>query len=59
GTNYCDIGFAVDERHRQVIAVAALDNLVKGGAGNAVQCLNIRFGLPERAGLDFIGLHPA
>jgi len=58
GTNYCDVGFAIDARHQQVIALAALDNLVKGGAGNAVQCLNIRFGLPERAGLDFIGLHP-
>ena len=58
GTNYCDVGFALDEQHRQVVAIAALDNLVKGGAGNAVQCLNIRFGLPERAGLDFIGLHP-
>ncbi|HST48459.1 N-acetyl-gamma-glutamyl-phosphate reductase [Jatrophihabitans sp.] len=58
GTNYCDVGFAVDEQHQQVLAIAALDNLVKGGAGNAVQCLNIRFGLPEHAGLDFIGLHP-
>ena len=58
GTNCCDVGFALDEQHRQVVAVAALDNLVKGGAGNAVQCLNIRFGLPERAGLEFIGLHP-
>jgi N-acetyl-gamma-glutamyl-phosphate/LysW-gamma-L-alpha-aminoadipyl-6-phosphate reductase len=58
GTNYCDVGFAVDEPNQQVIAIAALDNLVKGGAGNALQCLNIRFGLPERAGLDFIGLHP-
>jgi len=58
GTNYCDVGFAVDEANQQVIAVAALDNLVKGGAGNALQCLNIRFGLPERTGLDFIGLHP-
>lgn len=58
GTNYCDVGFAIDTEHRQVIAVAALDNLVKGGAGNALQCLNIRFGLAERAGLDFIGLHP-
>lgn len=58
GTNYCDVGFAVDERHRQVVVIAALDNLMKGGAGNAVQCLNVRFGLPERAGLDFIGLHP-
>jgi len=58
GTNYCDIGFALDEPNRQVVLVSALDNLVKGGAGNAVQCLNIRFGLPERAGLDFLGLHP-
>jgi N-acetyl-gamma-glutamyl-phosphate/LysW-gamma-L-alpha-aminoadipyl-6-phosphate reductase len=58
GTNYCDVGFAIDSTHRQVIAVAALDNLVKGGAGNALQCLNIRFGLAERSGLDFFGLHP-
>jgi N-acetyl-gamma-glutamyl-phosphate/LysW-gamma-L-alpha-aminoadipyl-6-phosphate reductase len=58
GTNYCDVGFALDARHQQVLAIAALDNLVKGGAGNAVQCLNVRFGLPERAGLDAIGLHP-
>jgi N-acetyl-gamma-glutamyl-phosphate/LysW-gamma-L-alpha-aminoadipyl-6-phosphate reductase len=58
GTNYCDVGFAVDEQHQQVVVIAALDNLVKGGAGNALQCLNIRFGLPERSGLDFIGLHP-
>jgi N-acetyl-gamma-glutamyl-phosphate/LysW-gamma-L-alpha-aminoadipyl-6-phosphate reductase len=58
GTNYCDVGFAIDEQHQQVLAIAALDNLVKGGAGNALQCLNVRFGLPERTGLDFIGLHP-
>lgn len=58
GTNYCDVGFAVDEQHRQVLAIAALDNLVKGGAGNALQCLNIRLGLPERTGLGFLGLHP-
>jgi [amino group carrier protein]-6-phospho-L-2-aminoadipate/5-phospho-L-glutamate reductase len=58
GTNYCDVGFAVDQQNQQVVAIAALDNLVKGGAGNALQCLNIRFGLPERTGLDFIGLHP-
>ena len=44
GSNYCDVGFAVDGTTR-VTAVAALDNLVKGGAGNAVQCLNIRLGL--------------
>lgn len=56
GTNFCDVGFAVDGD--RVLAVAALDNLGKGGAGNAVQCLNIRMGWPERTGLDFVGLHP-
>jgi LysW-gamma-L-alpha-aminoadipyl-6-phosphate/LysW-L-glutamyl-5-phosphate reductase len=58
GSNYCDIGFAVDEPSGHALLVAALDNLVKGGAGAAVQCLNIRFGFPERTGLDFTGLHP-
>lgn len=41
-----------------IVIAAALDNLMKGGAGNAVQCLNIRLGLPERTGLEFPGLHP-
>jgi [amino group carrier protein]-6-phospho-L-2-aminoadipate/5-phospho-L-glutamate reductase len=58
GSNFCDVGFAVDDHTSTVIAVAALDNLVKGGAGNAVQCLNIRMGLPESTGLRFAGLHP-
>ncbi|GAA0571469.1 N-acetyl-gamma-glutamyl-phosphate reductase [Paractinoplanes ferrugineus] len=58
GSNYCDVGFAVRPEARQVLAVAALDNLVKGGAGNAVQSLNIRMGWPERLGLEFPGLHP-
>lgn len=56
GTNFCDVGFAVDGT--DVVAVAALDNLVKGGAGNAVQSMNIRFGWAERTGLEFTGLHP-
>jgi N-acetyl-gamma-glutamyl-phosphate/LysW-gamma-L-alpha-aminoadipyl-6-phosphate reductase len=56
GSNFCDVGFAVDGD--RVTLVAALDNLVKGGAGNAVQCLNIRMGWPERLGLEFPGLHP-
>lgn len=59
GSNYCDVGFAVRPEARQVLAIAALDNLVKGGAGNAVQSLNIRMGWPERLGLTFPGLHPA
>jgi N-acetyl-gamma-glutamyl-phosphate/LysW-gamma-L-alpha-aminoadipyl-6-phosphate reductase len=58
GSNYCDVGFAVDAEGGTATFIAALDNLVKGGAGNAVQCMNIRFGLPERCGLEFSGLHP-
>jgi N-acetyl-gamma-glutamyl-phosphate/LysW-gamma-L-alpha-aminoadipyl-6-phosphate reductase len=58
GSNYCDVGFAVDGDGTRVAAIAALDNLVKGGAGAAVQCLNIRMGWPEQFGLDFPGLHP-
>jgi N-acetyl-gamma-glutamyl-phosphate/LysW-gamma-L-alpha-aminoadipyl-6-phosphate reductase len=56
GSNYCDVGFALSEG--RLAAVAALDNLVKGGAGNAVQCLNVTMGWPERLGLEFPGLHP-
>jgi LysW-gamma-L-alpha-aminoadipyl-6-phosphate/LysW-L-glutamyl-5-phosphate reductase len=56
GSNFCDVGFAVDGD--RVTAIAALDNLVKGGSGNAVQCLNIQMGWPERLGLEFPGLHP-
>ena len=54
-TNFCDIAFAVDAARRRLILVSAIDNLVKGAAGQAVQCFNIRFGFPEttalRAGL--------
>lgn len=58
GSNYCDVGFATDERGTAAVVIAALDNLVKGGAGNAVQCLNIAYGWDEREGLEFPGLHP-
>lgn len=59
GSNFCDIGFAVDdEEDTGIVLAAALDNLVKGGAGNAVQCMNIGAGLPERTGLGFPGLYP-
>jgi N-acetyl-gamma-glutamyl-phosphate/LysW-gamma-L-alpha-aminoadipyl-6-phosphate reductase len=58
GTNFCDVGFAVDPDGTSAVLVAALDNLVKGGAGNAVQSMNIRHGWPERTGLEFAGLHP-
>ncbi|MEU9607358.1 N-acetyl-gamma-glutamyl-phosphate reductase [Streptomyces sp. NPDC048057] len=58
GSNFCDVGFALDRGAAQVTVIAALDNLVKGGAGNAVQCMNVRYGLPEEQGLEFTGLHP-
>ena len=58
GTNFCDVGFAVDEHTNRIVAVAALDNLMKGAAGSAVQCMNLMSGYPETLGLDFVGLHP-
>ncbi len=58
GTNYCDIGFAVDRHAERVVALAALDNLMKGAAGGAVQCFNVRHGFPETTALEFLGLHP-
>ena len=58
GSNFVDIGFTVDARTRRVIAVGALDNLVKGAAGQAVQNMNIMFGLPENTGLKMIPLFP-
>ncbi|MFG1914965.1 N-acetyl-gamma-glutamyl-phosphate reductase [Micromonospora sp. NPDC048898] len=58
GSNYCDVGYALDERSGRLTTMAALDNLVKGGAGNALQCLNIHMGRPEALGLTFPGLHP-
>ena len=58
GSNFCDVGYAIDEDDRRLVTIAALDNLMKGGAGNAIQCLNIRMGWPEALGLSFLGLHP-
>jgi N-acetyl-gamma-glutamyl-phosphate/LysW-gamma-L-alpha-aminoadipyl-6-phosphate reductase len=58
GSNFCDVGFAVDDDGRRAVALSAVDNLVKGGAGNAVQSFNIAAGLDERTGLEFSGLHP-
>lgn len=58
GSNYCDIGLAYDRRTRKLIAISAIDNLCKGAAGQAVQCMNIMFALPEQSGLGFGGLSP-
>jgi N-acetyl-gamma-glutamyl-phosphate reductase len=51
GTNYCDIGFRIDKRTRCLILISAIDNLVKGAAGQAVQNMNIMLGFEETAGL--------
>jgi LysW-gamma-L-alpha-aminoadipyl-6-phosphate/LysW-L-glutamyl-5-phosphate reductase len=58
GTNFCDVGFERDENSSRVVVMAALDNLVKGAAGNAVQALNVACGFEETLGLEFVGLHP-
>jgi N-acetyl-gamma-glutamyl-phosphate reductase len=50
-TNYCDLGIKYDARTRRAVVVSAIDNLVKGAAGQAVQNLNLALGLPETAGL--------
>lgn len=59
GSNYADVGFGVDETTGRVVALCAIDNLMKGAAGSAVQCMNIALGFEETAGLGFSGLHPA
>jgi N-acetyl-gamma-glutamyl-phosphate reductase len=51
GTNYCDIGFALDDHNNRLILMSAIDNLVKGASGQAVQNMNIMLGLNENAGL--------
>lgn len=59
GTNYADVGFALDEATGRIVSICAIDNLGKGAAGTAVQCMNLMCGFAETAGLGFIGLHPA
>jgi N-acetyl-gamma-glutamyl-phosphate reductase len=54
GTNCCDIGCHFDENTGRIILVSAIDNLLKGAAGQAVQNMNIMFGLPEGIGLDYV-----
>jgi N-acetyl-gamma-glutamyl-phosphate/LysW-gamma-L-alpha-aminoadipyl-6-phosphate reductase len=58
GSNWCDVGFEVEERSGRVVVVSAIDNLMKGAAGSAVQCMNLMLGFDETAGLTFPGLHP-
>lgn len=58
GSNYADIGFELEEGTNRLVAVAAIDNLVKGAAGSAVQSMNLMLGLEETTGLTQLPLHP-
>lgn len=58
GSNWCDVGFERDPHSNRLVVLAALDNLMKGAAGQAVQAFNLRCGHDERTALDFPGLHP-
>ena len=58
GTNYADIGFDFDVKNNHLISICAIDNLMKGASGTAVQCMNLMLGLDETTGLEFTGLHP-
>lgn len=58
GANYCDIGWHLDARTGRAVVVGALDNLVKGAAGQAIQNMNVMFGLPETSGLGMAPMYP-
>lgn len=58
GSNYVDVNFQIDPRTGRVIMMGAMDNLVKGAAGQAVQNMNLMFGLPEKEGLNLVPMFP-
>jgi N-acetyl-gamma-glutamyl-phosphate/LysW-gamma-L-alpha-aminoadipyl-6-phosphate reductase len=58
GTNFCDIGFEIDEHANRLLLFSALDNMVKGASGQGVQCLNIMMGIDETTALKSTGFHP-
>ena len=58
GANTAHLSVRVDPRTGWIVALAAIDNLVKGAAGQAVQCANLALGLPEGAGLPTVGVYP-
>ena len=58
GSNYVDIGFKLDPRTNRIVMMGAIDNLVKGAAGQAVQNMNLLFGLPESEGLELVSMFP-
>jgi N-acetyl-gamma-glutamyl-phosphate/LysW-gamma-L-alpha-aminoadipyl-6-phosphate reductase len=58
GTNFCDVGFEIDDRAKRLVLFSAIDNMTKGASGQAVQCMNIQLGIDETTGLKSTGFHP-
>ena len=58
GSNYVDVNFKIDPRTKRIIMMGAMDNLVKGAAGQAVQNMNLMFGLKESEGLELVPMFP-
>jgi N-acetyl-gamma-glutamyl-phosphate/LysW-gamma-L-alpha-aminoadipyl-6-phosphate reductase len=58
GSNFCDIGFEIDDHADRLVLFSAIDNLMKGASGQGVQCLNIMLGIDERTALETPGFHP-
>jgi N-acetyl-gamma-glutamyl-phosphate/LysW-gamma-L-alpha-aminoadipyl-6-phosphate reductase len=58
GTNYGEVGFELDPGNKRLVVFSAIDNMMKGSAGQAVHAANVALGLEETAGLEFGGLHP-
>jgi N-acetyl-gamma-glutamyl-phosphate/LysW-gamma-L-alpha-aminoadipyl-6-phosphate reductase len=58
GTNYGEVGFELDPSNKRLVVFSAIDNMMKGSAGQAVHAANVALGLEETAGLEFQGLHP-
>ncbi len=58
GSNFVDVNFKIDERTGRMIIMGAMDNMVKGAAGQAVQNMNLMFGLPENTGLKLVPVFP-
>jgi len=58
GTNFCDIGFELDAHANRLVILSAIDNIMKGAAGQGIQCLNVILGVNEKTGLESAGFHP-
>ena len=58
GTNFAEVGFEIDPANKRLVVFSAIDNMMKGSAGQAVHAANVALGIEETAGLDFTGFHP-